>query len=159
MISQMRTSFPFGWAGPGRAGLCVSNPFRFGISSWAYGALLGSRRQLTQQQQQQQLDFAPSSQAALCQMACWACWACCVQSWLTHTHAHSYTHTQVYIYFFILCRSAALVARYVDWILCRPLVEWRESSPHTHTERHSHADSRTRSLARWRTLLRHSRCK
>lgn len=46
---------------------------------------------------------------------------------ITDTHTHTHTrepynhipHTVVYI-FCVLCRSAALVARYVDWILCRP---------------------------------------
>lgn len=66
----------------------------------------------------------------------------------THTLAgHTITaRTQPYIYFFcVLCRSAALVARYADWILCRP----HQKVVHTHTHMGLHGYTRT--------LLRHLR--
>lgn len=70
----------------------------------------------------------------------------------THTYAHTRSqaiqsqpaHSHIYI-FCVLCRSAALVARYADWILCRP----HQKVVHTHTHMGLHGYTRT--------LLRHLR--
>jgi len=66
-------------------------------------------------------------------------------------------HTVVYI-FCVLCRSAALVARYVDWILCRPHQKVVHThtlalgqKPHGYTDTQIHTDARIHS----RTLLSH----